>query len=1676
MNSYGLGLILNFVDNASSGMRNATNVFNQMSGTADSLGKSVGSAHSSIAQLATTGTVLTAVGDAAAGVGTSIMKAYMGIGQTVIETGGMFIGYERQLTALYKDADKAVEIVERMKEYAEQSVFEIDDLISSVTMMKVVGIEALDAVTSSSGETSQTLLDYASDIAAMMPNLRNIYGTGSAAAMGALKEYIAEGNAMTLKRSAGLDITGLLGEKKGETIEERSRQVADLVELLGIAGYTAKLFGTPGQILSNLADYWKNFMGVVAKEGGVYDNYARIITKLGDFVTSLVEDTDRYNALVEIVSNVVNNFLDLADRLLDKVLAIADAFTKWAAENPELASTILKVGMVLGGVLVVFGLISKYAGSFFLLRASMMALRGSTVGILSAVGSSFFTTLLPMIGLALIFKTAWDKNLGGFQDKVKKVAKTVSLTFKALFIGVSDDSGRFADLSVEDFELAKEMGILPFIEGMLDLKTRVSEFFTGFKEGFDNAITKVSEFFGKIFGSGDGKFASFGERLKKMFGFESEFDFTGFGKKIGGLSVSLIALISGVKIGTKIWGLLSSFFGLGGKKGILGGLSSGSSFAGNSKAMTNLLTLIGVAGVIYVLGITLNKLKDVETEKILPFLAGFSLILFGLSSVISASAQVKTGAGVFASFFSLIALAGVMWVLGETLIKLGKSEIDSDKIYAYCIGLATSLIGFGIFMKAAGSIPLAGVGKALLSLVGIVGVIIGVAALISWASTNPDIVAFFNGGAAFLGKLVGTFQGAMEAAKINQLNTSLAEMGDTEIDTEKVTEVKNAAQIIADFSEGLPKKDVITKIVDSIFGSDLSQFATGVTDFGTAMQSFATSLSGITFDGDLSPNTTKAIAIAKEIQAFQEGLPKKTPLQKVVDWVTGSELSQFATGMADFGSGFNSFATSLSKVTFGEELSTNVTQAIAIAKQLQAFQEGLPPKTSIQKVVDWVTGSELSQFSTGMSDFGAGFNSFATSLSKVTFGEDLSTNVTQAISIAKQILAFQTGLPPKTSIQKVVDWIAGSELSQFTSGMVDFGSGFNSFADSMSKVTFEGEGLSESTTKAIGIAKEILAFQTGLPPKTEFQKVVDWVTGSELSQFSTGMADFGAGFNAFATQMGLITVDTELTDKSKTAVDIAKSINELNTALPPTDVIASIFGADTPLKSFSGDIVAFASSFNSFNTEMQKVNSTEGLEGKTKDAVAIVSVLKTFSEDLPDSSFLDRLFGATKMKSFSGDVWAFAESFNSFATEMGKITVDSELESKTTVATGILDQIKTLIASLEGVNLDEKTGALSWLGVGETKSKSLFTIVEQFAEAINKVGTQLSTLGDTTAYATQFTEAYSSVEKIFNFIKDNQGERIDASNFNTTIWAISDIGWQIQQLNTNLTGVDITSINTLLTAVGTISTGFANLSALPEGSGDVLSGIPSKLTEIITSISTEVSGLESSIGTDMDSIISHIGKLSTDTKTPTDDLNTALAGVNTKTTSMASTMTSTMSTLATSVISSLNSITNAFNGLTWKLPNIKIPTVSVSYSKDDKGLDIPKFAINWNAKGGIFDSPTIFNTNRGYQGVGEAGAEAILPLSDLWNEMTTRMRTVFAEASTPVLIADNADLARSAQPSQTTNVNEGSKTEVHFAPGSFVVQLANGTQEELKKAAMELMKIIERQTEIKNLATRGRKA
>lgn len=83
-----------------------------------------------------------------------------------------------------------------------------------------------------------------------------------------------------------------------------------------------------------------------------------------------------------------------------------------------------------------------------------------------------------------------------------------------------------------------------------------------------------------------------------------------------------------------------------------------------------------------------------------------------------------------------------------------------------------------------------------------------------------------------------------------------------------------------------------------------------------------------------------------------------------------------------------------------------------------------------------------------------------------------------------------------------------------------------------------------------------------------------------------------------------------------------------------------------------------------------------------------------------------------------------------------------------------------------------------------------------------------------------------------------------------------------------------------------------------------------------------------------------------------------------------------------SVGAAIDKIKGFFN-FKWELPKLKMPSFSVTGKFSLNPPSVPKLGINWNAEGAIFTKPTVFNTSQGLQGVGEAGPEAVLPISKL---------------------------------------------------------------------------------------------
>lgn len=534
MDSFGLGLLLTFKDNASVGLNNATKNFQQMAITADQMSNSFYSSLHALQSLTIAGMSMTYLGKGAVGVGEKIIGVLTGVIKKLNETGTEVFNTKLTLNTLFGSAREGDSAFEWVKQYSKTSVFNFQDLLPAMTMMKAVGIDVRKNLETSSGK-AQNLLDYAGDLAAVFPNMRNMYGSGVQAAMGALKEYISEGNEISLRRGAGIDITGTLGESKGGNIEERSRQAADLIEKIKAFGMVTNLAGTPTQRLSNMKD-WLYTSLIEITNSGVYQEYTKLVKRISDYIFSIPESD------IKAISKTIADAIVAIERPLEKVveyvIKFADSLRKVVKENPGLVKfSLITLGLagitlILGGAFfVAAGTIALFAESIMTLQIVYGGFRAFFVNSIRGIIFGFAELLakaLPLVLISYVLYQAWKNNIMGIRDVIATEFGKVGLIFDAL----ADNT-----LSEEKFNKARKMGLLPLIETLLDLKGNVEDFFKGIPKGIEYVLSGLDDIWEKLKPVRE-FFSSIGDFIlpivKKLFGYDVSSKWE-FGGKIAGV-------------------------------------------------------------------------------------------------------------------------------------------------------------------------------------------------------------------------------------------------------------------------------------------------------------------------------------------------------------------------------------------------------------------------------------------------------------------------------------------------------------------------------------------------------------------------------------------------------------------------------------------------------------------------------------------------------------------------------------------------------------------------------------------------------------------------------------------------------------------------------------------------------------------------------------------------------------------------------------------------------------------------------------------------------------------------------------------------------------------------------------------------------------------------------------
>ena len=285
-------------------------------------------------------------------------------------------------------------------------------------------------------------------------------------------------------------------------------------------------------------------------------------------------------------------------------------------------------------------------------------------------------------------------------------------------------------------------------------------------------------------------------------------------------------------------------------------------------------------------------------------------------------------------------------------------------------------------------------------------------------------------------------------------------------------------------------------------------------------------------------------------------------------------------------------------------------------------------------------------------------------------------------------------------------------------------------------------------------------------------------------------------------------------------------------------------------------------------------------------------------------------------------------------------------EAAFNVISTVLGTVLDVITGLLDIFIGLFTGNWSqlWEGVKEVFSGIWEGITSLFETFLNMI----KSLADTVLgwFGTSWEEVWTSVKSFFETIWNG------ITAFFSGVW-------------NGIVSTVTTQINAVKTVVSTV------FNAIKTTATTIWNGIKTAITTVVDGIKSKVSSVFESVKNTVTNVFNGIKS------TATSVWNGIKFAIITP-----------IEAARDKVRSVVDAIKGFFSGLQLQLPHIKLPHFKVSGTLSISPPSVPHLSIEWYKQGGIMTSPTIFGMNgSALMAGGEAGAEAILPLSSFYKQL-----------------------------------------------------------------------------------------
>ena len=279
---------------------------------------------------------------------------------------------------------------------------------------------------------------------------------------------------------------------------------------------------------------------------------------------------------------------------------------------------------------------------------------------------------------------------------------------------------------------------------------------------------------------------------------------------------------------------------------------------------------------------------------------------------------------------------------------------------------------------------------------------------------------------------------------------------------------------------------------------------------------------------------------------------------------------------------------------------------------------------------------------------------------------------------------------------------------------------------------------------------------------------------------------------------------------------------------------------------------------------------------------------------------------------------------------------------------GIISTLATVIASIAAAIVIYNT----YMEISTAVTKAWATITNAAnASMVATTGIIALIIAFIVLLITHWDQIKETVSKVVEAVKNFVSNMVDAvTTFFSNMW------------------------NSIVTTVENIKNGVINgFNTVKNTVTNIVNGVKTTVLNIFNAIKTGISTVINGIKTTVTSVFN--GIKSTITNTITAAKNTVLNIFNGIKNGISNAING-----AKNIVGNAIDAIKGFFKFEWSLPKLKLPHISITGSFSLVPPKVPKFGIEWYAEGGVFDSPTLFNYGGGIGGLGEAGAEAVVPL------------------------------------------------------------------------------------------------